>query len=116
LKNRQNEPPYRIGGIPAVVQQLVPRLIAGNSQILPEGCEEIEKRLQRQVAVSDRGSKRFEEWEITPVFNREPQIPFKLVELFQSGNASCCLVSDIVGEAAEGVNVIEITTLRVWQE
>src|SRR5207249_3091292 len=50
----EHEPPARIGGVDAVVPQLVPRLVLVDALVHPVRLDQAEERLTRQVELTDR--------------------------------------------------------------
>ena len=97
----QHEPADGVGRAAAVVQHVVPPLVARRDHILTKGAEQIVEERQRQIELRARLRQRREDI----VARRLPQVRRPFVEQREAlvGGATR-LIGDVVGAAGEGID------------
>ena len=104
----KNQPSYRIGGIRTVIQHIAHSRIAGHCLVLAKSHQQVGEGLLRNVAGVDRLGQRdeYRVASLTPIAG--VQFPAPQIQQRQGLLAIADLIAQVVGDAAVGIDAVEM--------
>jgi hypothetical protein len=112
----QNEPADRIGASPAIIEQLVKGIVSGHALILFEGIDKVQKWLDGQIMAANGGCERHEQGCIGLAGEAGVCLLLQVGQAIQRLVGVAHFIADIIGHAAERIDIAEILPQMTGQK